>query len=458
MVVSYKKFFTLFFLSLVFILSACSEENTSKEKKEEETANSEVKQEVEETSNKEEAKVSLPDNFFLDNRKKLAEKMEVGSVVVLYGERIREPYFTEDIGADRNFYYLTGVKDSEGFIVLKKNKDSLEETLYLSREAEVNSEEAEQISKISTMKEAEIFEEDLNIILSESPTLYLELNGNKLGEPVQTQTVKNLKSTASEKGSQVKDISETLASLRMVKTEEEINMIKEAIAVTIEGIKTVMKTAKDNINEAELEEAFINTLHEREIDKMSFGPIIGGGKNSTEFHYQNNNMEIPKDSMIVNDVGAEYEYYAADITRSFPVDGTFTDRQKEIYELVLKAQEETINAVKPGVTVFDLERIATNTLSAGLLKLELISDEGQLFDYYPHVVTHHLGLEAHDTYNMLQPLEPGMVITVEPGIYIPEEKLGVRIEDDILVTENGNEVLSKDLFKSIEEIESFMKE
>jgi len=196
----------------------------------------------------------------------------------------------------------------------------------------------------------------------------------------------------------------------------------------------------------------------------AFPSIIGSGENSVILHYTSNRKRINDGDLIVIDIGAEYHNYCADITRTIPANGKFSPEQREIYEIVLKAQEETIRLVRPGVSFVELQLKASEIIADGLLKLGIIKSKNEVNKYFMHGVTHHLGLDVHDI-GIPGNLEPGMVITVEPGIYIPAGSecdpkywnIGVRIEDDVLVTETGCVVLSSDAPKTIDEIERLMK-
>jgi Xaa-Pro aminopeptidase len=192
--------------------------------------------------------------------------------------------------------------------------------------------------------------------------------------------------------------------------------------------------------------------------REAYAPIVGTGFNSTVLHYSALNDEVKDGDVVVIDVGGEYGGYAADITRTLPANGKFTPRQREIYDIVLGAQNAAMAAVKPGATLYgakgSLQQIVTDYINT-----HGKDAEGRpLGRYYPHGVSHHLGLDVHDAGDRARPLEAGMVVTVEPGIYIPEENLGVRIEDDVLVTKDGYQLLTARLPRTVDEIEKIMAE
>lgn len=190
---------------------------------------------------------------------------------------------------------------------------------------------------------------------------------------------------------------------------------------------------------------------------MAFASIIGSGPNSCRIRYSENKRQMEAGNVVVVDIGASYQHYCGDVTGTLPVGGSFSARQRQIYEIVLKAQEEAIALVKPGVKLTEVHEKAAQVIREGLVKIGLISRHPDYRKYLIHGTTRHLGLDVHDVEEM-GVLQPGMVITVEPGIYIPEENLGVRIEDDVLVTAQGHEVLSSAAPKTVGEIEALMRE
>jgi len=205
--------------------------------------------------------------------------------------------------------------------------------------------------------------------------------------------------------------------------------------------------------EYELEAIMFYRMQSMGIKHWGFAPIIGTGINAATLHYEKNECQIENGDVILMDVGASYLNYSADITRCFPINGSFTDRQKEVYEVVLDVQKRVIEMIKPGIELLELNQVARDLLAKGAIELGLIDREEDIYKYYMHSISHFLGMDTHDVGSRNAILETGNVITVEPGLYIPEEKLGIRIEDDVLVTENGYCVLSQNIPKEISEIE-----
>ncbi len=254
-------------------------------------------------------------------------------------------------------------------------------------------------------------------------------------------------------GATVGDITPAISAMRQVKSPGELALMQKAIDASIDAHLDAMKHMKPGLYEYQIA-ARMKEVHEWEgCSREAYAPIVGTGFNSTVLHYSTLDAEIKDGDIVVLDVGGEYGGYAADITRTLPANGKFTPRQREIYEIVLGAQNAVLGAIKPGAVLStELNRIARDYINSHGKDLH-----GQsLGQYFIHGLGHHLGLDVHDPGSTSRPLEPGMVITDEPGIYIPEEKLGVRIEDDVLVTKDGHELLTARLPRSVDEIEKIM--
>lgn len=462
-----KKLNLLMSAAVILFLGGCMEEDTKKQSGsvvETKTNETKTGQNIEEPVDKQkEISVSLPKDFFKNNRAKLLEQMEDGSILVLFSERLYGTVLNNDdmhnkekLGAARNFYYLTGIKDSDSVLMIKKSGDSSVETIFVP--STMDSQEVTTVSEIATVKDKKEFQGMLDAAFKDSTILYVDSGEPMLPERMGTDVQKQVEKQAEALGLEIKNIFPVLGDMRSIKTAEEIEMIKTSIAATKEGIYSMMETSKNGIEEGALEETFMQAISEAGTDRTSFAPIIAGGENALDAHYMESADAVPEDALVTTDVGAEVGYYAADITRTFPADGTFSDRQKELYTIVLKAQEEVIEMMKPGTDLAVLFETANKILADGLIKVGLIKDPSELSNYFSHGLFHPVGLDVHDVSGYKMTLEPGMVFAIEPGLYIPEEKIGIRIEDNVLVTEDGPVVLSKDIIKTVEEIENFMKD
>jgi len=258
--------------------------------------------------------------------------------------------------------------------------------------------------------------------------------------------------------SNLKDITSTLDAMRQVKSPGELALMQKAIDLSVDAHFDAMRQMRPGLFEYQVA-ARMKEIHEwGGCEREAYAPIVGAGFNSTVLHYSSLDSEIKDGDVVVIDVGGEYGGYAADITRTLPANGKFTPRQREIYDIVLGAQNAAIAAIRPGAHLYgandSLQEIAANYINT-----HGHDKEGRtLGRYFIHGVSHHLGLDVHDPGDRTRPLEPGMVVTVEPGIYIPEENLGVRIEDDVLVTKDGHQVLTARLPRDPDEIEKIMAE
>ncbi len=249
-----------------------------------------------------------------------------------------------------------------------------------------------------------------------------------------------------------------ISELRLIKTEEEVDRIRKAIAITIDGVKEIMKNSKAGIREYELEAYFDFVCKKSGVKDFAFKTIAASGKNATILHYVTNDSEIRNGDLILFDLGAQYKYYNGDISRTFPVNGKFTERQKDVYNAVLRVNERVIKEMKPGVSFLELNNKAKKWIAEECISLGLITNKEDVSKYYYHSIGHSLGMDTHDIEleNRNVIFESGMIYTVEPGIYIEEEGIGIRIEDDVLITKDGHEVLTKEMIKTIDEIEEFM--
>lgn len=265
----------------------------------------------------------------------------------------------------------------------------------------------------------------------------------------------------------------TLHELRMVKSEAEVRTMERALAITHEAHVAAMQLAAPGRYEYEVEAELLRTFRQHGSERAAYGSIVGSGPNATILHYRKNDRKLEDGDLLLIDAGAELDYYASDITRTFPVSGRFTEPQKQMYELVLRSQLAAIEAVKPGGTIDGIHEAALNVLVDGMFEYGLLKgdrdkamDNGDYRAFYMHRTSHWLGMDVHDVgaYHEdgeVRPLEPGYVLTVEPGIYIrPDAEvderyrgIGIRIEDDILVTEEGHRNLSADIPKTVDEIE-----
>ncbi|WP_425446149.1 aminopeptidase P family protein [Dethiothermospora halolimnae] len=408
-------------------------------------------------------------DFFINNRKKVKDTLEDNSILVLFsGEAPQrsadQPY---KYTINRHFYYLTGLERQKFILMITKKNGKLDENLFIEKPnpqlekwigRRMRKEEAKEISGIEKIQFIENFEAFFNgmLLRTSYDNVYLDLE--RRGWSVPNTAAIDFANNVTNKYPYLKIINayNMISNFRMIKSKEEIEKMKEAVAITTKGVESLMENSKPGMMEYQLEAYFdfeIKTLGAKE---HAFKTIAAAGKNATVLHYEENNCEMKDGDLILFDLGAEYENYCADISRTFPVNGKFTDKQKQFYNIVLKAMDETIKAIKPGVPFKELNNITKKVLADECKKIGLIKEDSEIAKYYYHGVSHFIGLDTHDVGDYDTELKPGMVLTVEPGLYVEEEEIGIRIEDDILVTEDGYENLSKGMIKTIEEIEKFM--
>ena len=407
--------------------------------------------------------------LFAKNRKKLWDKLEKDSITLIFAGDA--PYKSGDekyaFTPNRNFYYLTGIDRAKMIFMLVKRDGKIEETLFIEKNDPVmarwigekmSEDEAKESSGIDRVMFLEEFEETFGLILDRSKidSLYLDLERQEFHSCPSTS--QRFAKVAMERYPylSIKNIYHEIASFRLIKSKEEIELIREAINITDKGIKELMKNSKAGMKEYELEAYFDFTLRSSGVTEYAFHTIAASGKNATVLHYNENKSKLEDGSLVLFDLGAQYKYYNADISRTFPVNGKFTERQKQVYNIVLKAQEAVTAMARPGILFSTLNETAKKILIEGCKEIGLIKEDSEISKYYFHGVSHYLGLDTHDVGRRDLELKPGMVLTNEPGLYIEEESMGIRIEDDLLITEDGCENLSKQIIKTVEEIEGFM--
>ena len=411
--------------------------------------------------------------FYIENRKKvLSDIKEEKAILVLFAGRAKlktcDQFFPFE--PNRNFYYMTGLDNKELIYLAIKNGEENEEYLFIERHDEIKAkwegatieeDKAKEISGIKKIKNLDEFDDFLGnkIFRTNTEHIYLDLENRYLDNNTDAFKYADV-IHKNYPYIQIKNIFNTIGYFRLFKTNEEIENIKKAIDITKKGIENIWKNSKPNIKEYELEACFDYEIKRNGSKDKAFNTILASGKNATVLHYGENNDTINDNELVLIDLGATYKYYNADISRTFPINGKFTERQKQLYNIVLNGQKLVIDAIKPGLPFKRLNEMLLEYYEVELKKINLIKDKEEISKYYYHGISHYLGLDTHDVSRDLgtdKELKEGMVITVEPGLYIAEECIGIRIEDDILVTKTGSENLSKDIIKTVEEIEEFFK-
>jgi len=413
----------------------------------------------------------------IKNRQRLSQMLDDNSFVVLHSgyKKFKSADSEYDFFVNNNFYYLTNIDQADVILIVGRFNNEHYEKLFIENVDEekakwlgatLTHEEASNISGINSIDiiDIEKFEaftfslfQSNRYGMVEANTIYLDLEYRNIPLYQTFSGVFSKKIKELFPHILIKNCYNLIISMRMCKNENEVALIKESIKTTKNAIYNVMAHHNELNNES-----VANAYHDFTIIKegkcLSFNDIIASGHNATILHYDANNSDIADNSLLLMDVGCYTSHYSSDISRTFPVSGKFTDRQREVYEVVLSVNKKCIAYARAGLTWKELNDYANSLLVEGLIKLGKIKDAQELRKYYFHSIGHSLGLDVHDPSLAKEGLKEGMVITIEPGLYIPEESIGIRIEDNILITKGDAIVLSKDIIKEVDDIENFMQD
>ena len=409
---------------------------------------------------------------FKARREEVFNKMEANSVLILFSGI--ESHVSADeyapFEANRNFFYLTGLRRDNMVLVMDKAVEEPKTFLYIEEADEtvvrwtgkkVSVEEAKEVTGIEDVRFIDSFQGEISRIMTREDVknFYFDCYREQVSDLADYNTVKAKEFADKYLGVTVKNLHPIIAEMRMQKDNDEIAQIREAVRVTDEGLKRVLKKLEPGKKEYQAQADFEYTIKYLGAEGPSFATIAGSGMNGTMLHYETNQETCKDGDLLLLDLGAKWQGYCSDITRTYPVNGTYTDRQKKVYNIVLKANRAVAKAAKPGMTLRELNDICKKVLAEGCIELGLIKEEKEIDKYYMHGVSHHLGIDVHDvTVASNSKLRPGAVITDEPGLYIDEWETGIRIEDDLLITEDGCEVLSEAIMRNPDEIERYMAE
>lgn len=408
-------------------------------------------------------------SFFLENRGKLSEKINDNELVVLFSglapKSSADSYY--NFLADKNFYYFTGLNKENFALCMYRENGIINSVLFIEKPnydiekwhgRKLKSDLATEISAIREVKYIDELHSYINSRIFDDKTNSVYLDLQKLSWDQEDSISQKFSVELRKRYSfiDIKTIHPIVSELRTIKADYEIEMMCKAIDITRGGLEDVMRLMKPGVFEYQIESTFAHSIRMNGADRNSFPTIAASGEDAVILHYVENDKKIEDNVLVLLDLGAQYKEYAADISRTLPSNGKFSKRQKEIYDIVLKAQAATIDVMKAGVKFSVLNETCKKVLTEELIKINLIQSEEELSKYYYHGVSHFLGLDVHDIGNRDIVLEEGMVLTVEPGLYIAEEKIGIRIEDDILITKDSNKNLSDKIIKTTEDIEAFM--
>lgn len=409
-------------------------------------------------------------NLYSKRRERILKAVKANCAFMFFSGKA--PMRSEDdayeFSVNRNFYYLTGL-DAENMVLLMSNIDGvLKETLFILPYDELLAkwvggrmlpEDASTISDIQDVLKVDELDSTVATLIEKTRKdnafkMYFDMWHYNMDQEL-TPAI-NYANMLKNKYPYliIKDSFPIITSSRLVKDKIEIGEIKKAIHMTNLGVQQMMKTAKPGVNEMAMEGVFDFVLRQAMCRENAFATIAASGEKATILHYRDNNKAMADGELFLCDLGATSNHYCADISRTFPVNGKFSVRQKELYDIVLGAQKIVEENAKVGIKLKDLNQMVIDYYKIELPKHGLNKD---VKEYYFHSVSHHIGLDVHDVNGGLgDTLQTGNVISNEPGLYVADEGIGIRIEDDLLITGTGVEVLSKEIIKTTEEIEAFM--
>lgn len=410
------------------------------------------------------------DNSHQIRRKRFYENLNDGECLIMFAGSA--PRKTADANysyfANRNFFYLTGITQTGSIIMAVKNAGKIEETLFILKKdplAErwngyrISNEEATEHSGIKSINDVEAFEPALKDLLDSGAVSTLWYDFDKFDidklDALQNQHSENIRSIYP--SITFKDAYPIISKARTIKDAGEIAHIREALVVTRDAIHAMMKAAKPDMYEYQLEGVFNKVLADAGVREPAFHSIVSAGRNNFYIHYEDPTGILKDGDMILTDVGARKNEYVSDISRPFPVNGKFTDQQKEVYLIALKVNNELMELLVPGEVSFeDIEAHSRRRVGEELVAAGYLDEDEDISKYYWHRGTHHIGLDVHDVGPAGDPILPGMVFTIDVGIYMEDRNIGFRIEDNVAITETGYEHLSSGIVREIEDIEAMM--
>lgn len=424
----------------------------------------------------------IDNQLFIKNRKKFMAQMKPKSIAVFNSNDIY-PISADSVlpfEQHRDIFYLSGADQEETRLVLfpeamdKKHREILfvretNDHIAVWEGEKLTKEKATEVSGIETIYWLKEFEGVFFDLMTEAETIYFNTNEH-YRQAVETQTREDrfiLECKRKYPAHQLAKSNPILQKIRGVKEPEEIALMQKACNITEKGFRRLLEFVKPGVWEYEIEAELVHEFIRNRSKGFAYPPIIASGNNANVLHYLENNQQCQDGELILMDVAAEYANYSSDLTRTIPVNGKFTPRQKEVYEAVLRVKNEATKMLVPGTIWAEYHKECGKLMTSELLGLGLLDkadvqnedkDRPAYKKYFMHGTSHHIGLNTHDYGELKTPMKANMVFTVEPGIYIPEEKMGVRLEDDVVIQEKGEPFnLMANIPIEVEEIEELMK-
>ena len=424
----------------------------------------------------------IDNDLFIVNRKKFMDRMEKNSIAVFTSNDLFPTGADSTLAFEQNkdLFYLSGVDQEDSLLVLfpdahfEKNREVLfvtetNEHIAVWEGEKLTKEAATKTSGIKNVQWRDNFEQTIYGLMAQADTIYLNTNEHYRAGNIKTQTQQDRMNNWLREHFPAHSVAKSnpiLQHIRSVKERAEIDLMQEACDITNKGFRRVLDFVQPGVMEFEIEAEYMHEFLTHRSDGFAYTPIIASGNNANVLHYIENNQECKAGDLILMDVGASYANYRSDMSRTIPVSGQFSDRQKEVYQAVLDVKNEATQLLVPGNNWHDFHKEVGKIMTSKLIDLGLLTKadvDGEDKDwpaykkYFMHGTSHHIGLDTHDYGLLHEPFEANMVFTVEPGIYIPDEGFGIRLEDDVVVQESGQPFnLMRDIPIEIEEIEELM--
>lgn len=404
-------------------------------------------------------------------RKEFYKNLNAGEALILFAGS--PPRKTADASypffANRNFYYLTGILQVDSMFIAINHGEKIEETLFIHPKSQmkerwngyrISHQEASEYSGIENIMDLDQFDEVLNGILESGSisSLWYDFDKFDEGRKDAPQNKHSESLLSNHPWLNFKNAYPIICAARTIKDADEIAHIRNALSITRDGIHAMMKAAKSGMYEYQLEGVFNKVLADAGVREPAFASIVSAGRNNFYIHYEEPMGMLKDGDMILTDVGATKNQYISDISRAFPVNGKFTPEQKKVYSIALKVNKELMGLLVPGKISFeDIEAHSRRRIGEELVAAGYLGEDEDVSKYYWHPGTHHIGLDVHDVGPPGKPIAPGMVFTIDVGIYIEDKNIGFRIEDNVAITDTGYEHLSADIVREIDDIEAMMK-
>jgi len=421
----------------------------------------------------------IPPSLFVGNREKILSQMQSGSVAVVFAadQMPRNGDLFYQYRQSSDFFYLTGIEQERSILVLEKDEQKQKTTLFiLEADETLVIWEGKKLSKTEALAQSGVdevlyaneFGSYLRKALTVHSTVYLNKNENLRSDTIIETADEREGRTIQRQFNlhQYKRLAPLLVSARVIKSEMELELMSEACAITEKAFRRVLQKTRPGMFEYEVEAEITYEFIRNRANGHAYEPIVASGKNACYLHYTSNDAQLRDGDLLFMDFGAEYANYSADLSRAIPTNGAFSPRQRQVYDAVLRVMKHAKQHLVAGTTIGEYHTEVCHYMNEELIRLGLYSHEDVkrntdgkplYFRYYMHGTSHFMGLDTHDVGDRDKKLEPGMVFSCEPGIYIMEEGIGIRLENDIVITEQGNFDLMENIPIEPDEIEELMK-